>query len=117
RKPREKTKDEVFLNPWGLQDSTRAFSRIGVTSAVTRNLLLGFLNHPEALAQSCEMLASLPVPDRAAQELRNELLAAAFSGAALDRHGLATILSADGATGSKALGAMGFSFTRRDSDP
>src|SRR6185312_4262808 len=21
RKPREKTKDEVFLNPWGLQDS------------------------------------------------------------------------------------------------
>ena len=116
-KPREKTKDEVFLNPWNLQDSTRALSKTGVSTAVTRNLLLGFLNHPEALPESCEMLATLPVPDRSTQELRNELLAAAFSGAALDRQGLATILSADGATGPKALGTMGFSFTRRDSDP
>ncbi len=49
--------------------------------------------------------------------MRDELVNAAFSGAALDRDGLATILGGDGATGPKALSAMGFSFTRRDSDP
>jgi DNA primase len=49
--------------------------------------------------------------------MRDELVNAAFSGAALDREGLATILRGDGATGPKALSAMGFSFTRRDSDP
>jgi DNA primase len=49
--------------------------------------------------------------------MRDELVNAAFSGAALDRDGLATILSVDGATGGKGPRAMGFSFTRRDSDP
>ena len=49
--------------------------------------------------------------------MRDELVNAAFSGAALDRASLATILGANGATGPKALSAMGFSFTRRDSDP
>src|SRR5206468_11396620 len=42
---------------------------------------------------------------------------AAFSGAALDREALATILGLDGAMGGKTLRTMGFSFTRRDSDP
>jgi DNA primase len=49
--------------------------------------------------------------------MRDELVNAAFSGAALDRDNLATILSRDGATGRQAFSAMGFSFTRRDSDP
>ena len=49
--------------------------------------------------------------------MRDELVNAAFSGATLDREGVATILSGDGATGSNARRAMGFSFTRPDSDP
>ena len=49
--------------------------------------------------------------------MRDELVNAAFSGAALDRDSLATILGTDGALGTKGLRAMGFSFTRRDCDP
>jgi DNA primase len=113
----EKTADEFHLNPWTTQDATKSFSRSGLSSAVTRNLLLGFLNHPEALPESCEMLALVPIPDRRTEELRNELLAAAFSGAALDREGVATILGTSEAGGGNAPRTMGFSFTRRDSDP
>ena len=39
------------------------------------------------------------------------------TGAVLDRDGVATILGADGAPGVKSPRTMGFSFTRRDSDP
>ena len=45
------------------------------------------------------------------------MVEAAFSGAALDQTGLATILGSDGAAGGVAPRSMGFSFTRRDSDP
>src|SRR6185503_1334105 len=70
-----------------------------------------------AIASHCEQLAALDIPDRPTARMRDELVNAAFSGAALDRDSLATILGGDGATGPKALSAMGFSFTRRDSDP
>ena len=63
----------------------------------------------------------MPIADSGTAHLRDELVNAAFSGAALDRASLATILGADGATGAPKDGwaqrAMGFSFTRRDSDP
>ena len=49
--------------------------------------------------------------------MRDQLVNAAFSGAALDREGVATILGNDEAGGGKAPRTMGFSFTRRDSDP
>ena len=61
--------------------------------------------------------AGADVPDKPTAHMRDELVNAAFSGAALDREGLATILGGDGAAGPKGLSAMGFSFTRRDSDP
>ena len=51
------------------------------------------------------------------REIRDELVNAAFSGATLDREALATILGDDGAAGGTAPRSMGFSFTRRDSDP
>ena len=50
-------------------------------------------------------------------EVRDELVNAAFSGAALDREASPPYWATDGATGGKAPRAMGFSFTRRDSDP
>ena len=97
--------------------SARAIAAQRIDAPTARALLLGFTNYPEALPAHCEQLATLPIADRRTAELRDELVNAAFSGAALDRDGLATILGADGATGPKASSAMGFSFTRRDSDP
>ncbi|WP_155263787.1 DNA primase [Sphingomonas segetis] len=80
-------------------------------------LMVGFANYPEELPVHCEQLAALDIADQMTARVRDELVNAAFSGAALDRDGLATILRGDGATGPKASSTMGFSFTRRDSDP
>jgi DNA primase len=88
---------------------------------VARALILGFINFPEELPAHCGELQSLPIADKSTAHLRDELVNAAFSGAALDREGLATILGGDGAKGApeggRSSSAMGFSFTRRDSDP
>ena len=78
--------------------------------------MLGFANYPEELPAHCEQLAALDITDKSTARMRDELVNAAFSGAALDQQALATILGGDGAT-AKALSTMGFSFTRRDSDP
>jgi DNA primase len=95
----------------------RGIGSAGVDAPTARALILGFANFPEELPGHCEQLAALPIADRSTAKMRDELVNAAFSGAALDREGLATILGGDGATGPKGLSAMGFSFTRRDSDP
>jgi DNA primase len=95
----------------------RTIASAGIDASTARALILGFANYPEELPAHCEQLASLEIPDKPTAKMRDELVNAAFSGAALDRDGLATILGGDGATGPKASSAMGFSFTRRDSDP
>ena len=95
----------------------RAIANSGIDGPTARALILGFANYPEELPAHCEQLAAIPIADTGTAKMRDELVNAAFSGCALDRDSLATILGADGATGPKALSAMGFSFTRRDSDP
>jgi DNA primase len=95
----------------------RSIASSGIDAPTARALILGFANFPEELPAHCEQLASLPIPDKSTAKIRDELVNAAFSGAALDREGLSTILSGDGATGRNSPRAMGFSFTRRDSDP
>jgi DNA primase len=95
----------------------RAIAAAGIDAPTARALILGFTNFPEELPAHCEQLAALEIPDKPTAHMRDELVNAAFSGAALDRDNLATILSRDGATGRQAFSAMGFSFTRRDSDP
>jgi DNA primase len=99
----------------------RAIASSGIDAPTARALILGFANFPEELPAHCEQLASLPISDKGTADLRDELVNAAFSGATLDRMSLATILGGDGATGGQGKGlsqrAMGFSFTRRDSDP
>ena len=95
----------------------RAIAAQGIDAHTARALILGFANYPEELPTHCEQLATLPIADKRTAHLRDELVNAAFSGSALDRDSLATILGADGATGPKGLSAMGFSFTRRDCDP
>jgi DNA primase len=95
----------------------RGIGKAGVDAPTARALILGFTNFPEELPAHCEQLASLPIADKSTAHLRDELVNAAFSGAALDREGVATILGTSEAGGGNAPRTMGFSFTRRDSDP
>jgi DNA primase len=95
----------------------RAIASSGIDASTARALILGFANYPEELPAHCEQLASIEIADRSTAKMRDDLVNAAFAGTALDRQSLTTILASDGATGSKGLRTMGFSFTRRDSDP
>src|SRR5947209_4918213 len=98
-------------------DKARAIASSGIDAPTARALILGFANFPEELPAHCEQLAALPIPDQTTARIRDELVNATFSGGALDQSSIATILSPDGATGRNAPRVMGFSFTRRDSDP
>jgi DNA primase len=97
--------------------NARAIASSGIDAPTARALILGFTNFPEELPAHCEQLASLPIADKSTAKIRDDLVNAAFSGAALDQEGINTILGGDGATGAKGPRTMGFSFTRRDSDP
>jgi len=103
--------------PPPVRDEAKSIATSGIDAPTARALLLGFANFPEELPAHCEQLASLPIPDQPTAKMRDELVNAAFSGAALDREGVNTILGSDGTSGGNARRAMGFSFTRRDSDP
>jgi DNA primase len=116
--PRGTFKDGRYQPPAPpVGSKARAIASSGIDAPTARALILGFANFPEELPAHCEQLASLPISDKPTAKLRDELVNAAFSGATLDQEGIATILGADGASGSKGPRAMGFSFTRRDSDP
>ena len=95
----------------------RAIAASGIDGPTARALILGFANFPEELPAHCEQLASLPIADRGTSKMRDELVNAAFAGTTLDRDALGTILGTNEAAGGNAPRAMGFSFTRRDSDP
>ncbi len=95
----------------------RSIATSGIDGPTARALILGFANFPEELPAHCEALAELAIADRKTAHMRDELVNAVVGGAALDREALATILSGDGTASAIATRAMGFSFTRRDSDP
>ena len=102
-------------------DVMKRIGSAGIVDEFVTVLMVGFRNYPEELPAHCEQLLALPIADQGTAKMRDELVNAAFSGATLDRDGLATILGLDGATGGPGSvagpRAMGFSFTRRDSDP
>ncbi|HEU5285540.1 MAG TPA: DNA primase [Sphingomicrobium sp.] len=102
-------------------DTARAIGAGGIDRATARALIVGFANHPEALAAHCEQLAALPIADPRSARLRDHLVNAAFSSAALDRESLATILENAGAAAdldaARSTGGIGFSFTRSDAEP
>jgi DNA primase len=111
-------KNGRFLSPsQPVGSNARAIASSGIDVPTARALILGFANFPEELPVHCEQLASLPISDKSTAKIRDDLVNAAFSGAALDQGAINTILGSDGATGAKGPRAMGFSFTRRDSDP
>jgi DNA primase len=101
-------------------DTARRIAAGGIDGATARALVLGFLYYPEALPEHCEQLALLPIGDPPTARLRDQLVRAAYSGAALDRQALATILETAGAEADlkvvRSAGAMGFTFTRGDTD-
>src|SRR5947209_2640547 len=103
--------------PQPVGQDARSIATSGIDAPTARALILGFANFPEELPAHCEQLAALPIPDQTTARIRDELVNATFSGGALDQTSIATILSPDGATGRNAPRVMGFSFTRRDSDP
>ena len=116
--PRGSFRNGRFIPPIPPASSeARAIAATGIDASTARALIMGFAYFPEELPAHCEQLASLPIADKGTAQLRDELVNAAFSGATLDRDGLATILGVETAGGGKAPRAMGFSFTRRDSDP
>ncbi len=99
-------------------DIARAIGSGGIDAPTARALVEGFVLFPQALTNHLEALAHLAMSDRSSAALRDRLVEAAMSGAELDRAELATILAGDGAPeASSGRPAMGFSFTRRDSDP
>ena len=95
----------------------RAIAAHGIDVPTARALILGFTNFPEELPAHCEQLAHLPIADQGTAKLRDELVEAVLHGAALDRESVTTILGGDGASVGTGPRALGFSFTRRDSDP
>ncbi|HKP34443.1 MAG TPA: DNA primase [Sphingomicrobium sp.] len=120
--PRGSYKNGRFIPPEKRPgDVMKRIGSAGIVDEFVTVLMLGFRNYPEELPAHCEQLLALPIADKGTARMRDELVNAAFSGATLDRDGLATILGGDGATGgpgsAAAPRAMGFSFTRRDSDP
>jgi len=102
-------------------DTARAIGAGGIDRATARALIVGFAYFPEALSAHCEQLAALPIAEPRTARLRDHLVNAAFSEAALDRDGLATILENAGAAAdlndARRTGGIGFSFTRGDADP
>ncbi|HUE78473.1 MAG TPA: DNA primase [Sphingomicrobium sp.] len=102
-------------------DTARAIGAGGIDRATARALIVGFANFPEALATHCEQLAALPIADARTARLRDHLVNAAFTDAALDRDRLATILANAGAAAdlqaALSSGGIGYSFTRGDAEP
>jgi DNA primase len=98
-------------------DMMKQIGTRGIDARHARALLEGFALFPEELPAHCEQLAGLAIADRATASLRDQLVEAAFAGTALDRDRVMTILSGNEAGGGTASRTMGFSFTRRDSDP
>ena len=82
-------------------DQARAIASSGIDAPTARALILGFANFPEELPAHCEQLAALAHRRPRTAKMRDALVNAAFSGAALDREALATILGGDGATGGR----------------
>jgi len=99
-------------------DVMKSIGRRGIDDRHARALVEGFMLFPEELPAHCEQFATLPIADKSTAHIRYQLVAATFNGSTLDRDTLHTILGTSEAEGGHARRTtMGFSFTRRDSDP
>ncbi len=102
--------------PAGSQAKT--ISRSGIDPRTARAVLVGFINFPDALPEHAEQLATLPITDPKAVQVRDDLLDRAFSGEKLDREALIPIFRTLGvSSGTPSRDAVSFSFTRPDTAP
>ena len=122
RTPWKKGKDGRYAPPEAMPGSgMRAIGSVGIDRSTAAALLTGFALFPEQAEAHIEALIHLPLADRNAGELRDRIVDLAMTGEPLDRARLALILEAAGAAGLvtkiQRAGAIGYSFTRSDSDP
>lgn len=101
--------------------AAKALGKAGLHPQLAEAVLAGLLRFPTLIGDHAEAIAALPIGDADAARLRDLLLEAAMTHAALDPEGLDTILAGrGGAAWQEELGrkrGLAFSFTRRDADP
>lgn len=106
----------VPLRP--VSTGAKEMSRSGVDPNLVRAVLRGLVRFPALIGEHSDALAMLPIAEADAAAVREILLEAAMTHAALDRDALDTILAAKGAAARlEALRpgrGLAFSFTRRD---
>ena len=104
-----------------LSEATKDVGKTGIDPKMVRAVLIGLMNHPSAIGEHTEAIASLAIADRSWSRLRDELVSAAMTCAELDRERLLTILAASevAPVAEKLRKTRGpaFTFTRQDADP
>jgi len=99
----------------------RAVGRAGLDPQLCHAVLLGLARFPALIGAHAEAVAALPLGNGGAARLRDLMLEAAMTHAALDPEGLATILAGEGAGDlleePRLKRGLAFSFARRDAPP
>ena len=119
RAPFQRGKSPLLPRP--TTQEARAVGRSGLDPQVGRAILLGLARFPALIGAHAEAVAALPLGNGPAARLRDLMLEAAMTHAALDPDGLATILANQGAGDlleePRLKRGLAFSFTRRDAPP
>lgn len=101
-----------------VSESAKQVSRSGVDPKLVRAVLRGLVRYPALIGEHADALLKLPIVEEDAVAVREVLIEAAMTHAALDREALDTILAARGVSvrlEALRLGhGLAFSFTRRD---
>jgi len=119
RAPFQRGKSPLLPRP--TTQEARAVGRSGLDPQVGRAILHGLARFPALIGTHAEAVAALPLGNGPASRLRDLMLEAAMTHAALDPQGLATILANQGAGDlleePRLKRGLAFSFTRRDAPP
>jgi DNA primase len=99
----------------------KALGRTGLSPELTRAVLVGLARFPALIGEHWEQIQALDLSDGDAARLRDLMVEAALTNAALDPEALNTILAENGGTSLLEIlrrkRGLGFSFTRRDAEP
>ena len=99
----------------------KAVGRTGLDPQLARAVLQGLVRFPAQIGEHAEAIAALPLRERDAARIRDLMLEAAMTHAALDPALLNTILAEKGAAPLVEdlihRRGLAFSFTRREADP
>jgi DNA primase len=104
-----------------MSPEAKAVGKTGTDPDMAHAVLQGLARFPEQIGQHAEAIAALRLRERNAARIRDLMLEAAMTHAALDPQQLLTILAAKGAAPQyeelSLKRGLAFSFTRRDADP